>query len=260
MATTRPGRAWALRVGLCVAAVGCRAKPVPGDAEPPAPPEPPPATTSRETPPPGCDELGAVELSLEPELLSLACKDDFRDCSGHTTLTVSSCAAAPIELHELLLRPVPPLQPPVVSVGDVRIEPGGTWTMALEFRDHGVYEVSLAPLVRRPGDPELRVGTARLTVENPARERAFEACRECNGDWSRHGMLSVEGCVCRTHDAGTRCDDADDCEAMCIEWERGSGFRCSEFTTEWGCHSYLPHGWSKVRHPEGTVPPYVCVD
>lgn len=245
-------RAWSVTTALGLIAVGCRAYLVPPPVEPPSQPE---------APPPGCDELGPVLLSVEPSPLSLTCENGHRDCSGRATLSVHSCAATAIEVHEVLLSPAPPLRPPVVSVGGtVRIEPGATWTMELELEERGVYELSLGPIARRPGDPEIRLGTTTLTVDNPAREQAIAACRECNGDWSRHGIFSTEGCVCRTGDGGTPCDDGADCKGHCMARQPESGFRCSEFTTEWGCYSYLPEGWSKERHPEGTVEPYVCVD
>jgi hypothetical protein len=261
MVVMRTRQAWGLLLGLGMSVVGCRTSPVPIHAEHATQLEPVPVEARLEAPRPGCDELGPVLLSVEPALLSLTCKDGFHECSGRTTLTVRSCAAAAIEVHEVLLSPAPPLRPPVVSVvRTVRIEPGSMWTMELELDQTGVYELSLGPVARHIGDPEISLGTTTLTVDNPAREQAVMACRECNGDWGRHGMLGIEGCVCRTHDGGTPCDDGADCESQCIERERGSGFRCSAFAREWGCYSYLPDGWSKQRHPKGTTEHRVCVD
>ena len=93
-------------------------------------------------------------------------------------------------------------------------------------------------------------------------ERAERECRECNGEWGPHGMLQLEGCVCRTRDGGTPCDDGADCEGQCIARGSEAELTCSEFTSLWGCYSYLPVGWSKQRPPRGKAlaPPMVCAD
>jgi hypothetical protein len=246
---------------LGLAVLGCRTKPALDEGSV-APPGPAPASAPV-TLPPGCDELGPVLLSVEPERLLLTCKDRHHECSGRATLTVSSCAAEAIEFQEVMLTPAPPLRPPVVrSDRVVRLEPGDAWTMELELDHRGVYELSIPPFATSGKEPRTTVGTATLTVENPARDQAIAACRECNGDWGNHGMFGIEGCVCRTSDGGTPCDDGADCKGQCIERAPQSGFRCSEFTTEFGCYSYLPEGWSKQRHRKGVgvVPPRVCVD
>lgn len=248
---------------LGVGMLGClNLPPVPNP--PPAGLEPSPQQESAPAvPPPGCDEVGAVLLSVEPSRVSLACKGSHHECSGRATLCVHSCAARAIEFDGVVLSPAPPLRPPIVSAErTVRLEPGQTWTMELELDHHGVYEIALPPLATVAGDPPLDPRAATLTVDNPAREQAIVACRECNGDWGGHGIFGLEGCNCRTRDGGTPCDDRADCEGLCVERVQGSGFRCAEFTTMWGCYSYLPEGWSKQprRRGESVAPPYQCVD
>jgi hypothetical protein len=261
-----PGQAaWrlVLTLGLGIGLVACRAKPGPADDGPVIGPEPAPAKPPSPVRPPGCEELGPVSLSIEPAVLLLTCKDRHHECSGRATLTVHSCAAEAFEFHEVILTPAPPMRPPVVRTDRVvRLEPGDAWTMELGLDHSGVYELSLPPIAASGEGPRASFATATLTVENPARDQGMAACRECNGDWGNHGMFGIEGCVCRTRDGGTPCDDGADCESKCIEQVPGSGFRCAEFWTTWGCHAYLPEGWSKQRprKGEGIVPPYVCID
>lgn len=260
MAPTRRQGVCRLVLVLGVGLAGCRTKPESGDTGPIPRPE---STSAKapDAPPPGCDELGPVLLSVEPPLLSLTCKDRHHECSGRTTLTVRSCAARALEFHEVMIDPAPPLRPPVVSFGGVvRLEPGDTWTMELELEHLGIYELSLGPVAMSSDGPAIRLGTATLTVDNPAREQAMAACHECNGDWGRHGMLGIEGCNCRTRDGGTPCDDGADCQAQCIARVPETEFRCSEFVSVWGCHHYLPVGWSKQRRGKGVEAHYMCVD
>jgi hypothetical protein len=246
--------AWSLVLALGMTLPGCRTTSRPSDAEP----EPPMAPLM--APPAGCDELGAVLLSVEPAQLSLTCKDEFRDCSGRAKLTVHNCAARAFELHEVLMSPAPPMRAPVVRAGGmIRLEPGGTWAMELELDQMGVYELSLGPVAMSPG-PSISVGTTTLTIDNPAREQAIGACRECNGDWGRHGMLGIESCNCRTRDGGTPCDDGSDCEGECMARAGQAAFTCARFSSNWGCYAYLPDGWSKERHPENATAHYVCAD
>jgi hypothetical protein len=249
-----------LVLGLGVILSGCRARHEGGDAGSVAQPEPVVAKEQALVPPPGCEEVGKVLLSVEPAHVSLVCEDGFERCSGRATLTVRSCAARAFEFHEVWLRPAPPVSSPVIHSDDVRLEPGQVWTTEIVLEHVGTYELELDPLVRSPGEPALTVGTAALIVENPARDRAMEDCRACNGYWGPQGMMQREGCNCRTRDGGTPCDDADDCEAQCVAREPEDGFTCSAFAHLYGCYSYLPEGWSKQRRRKNVVPPAVCAD
>jgi len=86
-----------------------------------------------------------------------------------------------------------------------------------------------------------------------ARPATPEVCKACNGHWGRHGLANVEGCLCRTKDAGKVCRTAKDCESQCVAKdepdteivEKGppaKGFflgRCHEFATYFGCGRLL---------------------
>ena len=50
-----------------------------------------------------------------------------------------------------------------------------------------------------------------------------------------------------------------DCLGMCVRSEQG-GYRCSEFGAMFGCHNYLPDGWSLEEHPKPVRIPYICID
>ena len=114
--------------------------------------------------------------------------------------------------------------------------------------------------------------TAGPATRTPPRTAA--ACRACNGEWGVHGLLQVESCLCRTHDAGKQCRDGLECEGECL-LDPGQadvvnpgpprrGFflgRCSEFDHVFGCNKLLmdgtaAHGPTVLDEPPGDV----CVD
>ena len=101
-----------------------------------------------------------------------------------------------------------------------------------------------------------------------------EACKSCNGVWGVHGLADVEGCLCRTKDAGKTCRDGGECEGACLASEDGfevvdkgppeKGFyrgTCSEFTVAFGCHLFVPTGARKKgpREKEDAADS-LCVD
>ena len=102
------------------------------------------------------------------------------------------------------------------------------------------------------------------TAPSPDREQAMKDCEECNGDWGKHGLAQVEGCICRTKDHGKPCKDGNDCQGTCLKKEKDpkkeDEFTCSEFVTTFGCYSYLPKGWSERSKEEKKQIPYVCLD
>ena len=105
---------------------------------------------------------------------------------------------------------------------------------------------------------EQLIATGTLEILNTIQAKAEAECTECNGDFGPHGMMGRVSCLCRMQDAGTPCDDGKDCEGDCISGD--DGFVCSEFETVFGCHSYLPDGWSETPHPTPVAVPTVCVD
>jgi hypothetical protein len=108
-----------------------------------------------------------------------------------------------------------------------------------------------------------------------ARPATAEGCKVCNGQWGRHGLANVEGCLCRTKDAGKLCKSGKDCESQCVAKDKpdaeivdkgppAKGFflgRCHEFATYFGCGRLLR---DKVMAGSpvllGEPPPTICVD
>ncbi|HEX6271970.1 MAG TPA: hypothetical protein VFZ53_02975 [Polyangiaceae bacterium] len=116
----------------------------------------------------------------------------------------------------------------------------------------------LVPAVRRKG----------------ARPRTETECRTCNGAWGVHGLSQKPDCNCRTSDAGKRCRDGVECEALCVAAETpereitepGSpprGFwvgKCSEFATVFGCYRPIEDGAGAKPVALAEPPQMLCVD
>ena len=114
--------------------------------------------------------------------------------------------------------------------------------------------------------------TARAEKTRPQTRQACDACR---GDWDRHGIAEVEGCICRTKDAGKTCRDGADCEGQCLVADdahfevAGAGppprghyvGKCSEFETTFGCFRMLDRGArAKGPLPAEEAARHICVD
>jgi hypothetical protein len=94
-----------------------------------------------------------------------------------------------------------------------------------------------------------------IEVVDADRARALRVCRACRGTFGPQGIAQVEGCVCRTRDAGKSCHDADECEGDCIAEAPEVITRspvplgrpigtCSENVGDLGCVALVPHGAS----------------
>jgi len=226
---------------------GCGGTPPPGTSEPvPAtPPSDPPCT-------------GVVVESREVEM---TCESEtsfwYGSCSGQMVLLVKNCLEAGIEMRTLELtekegeRKIVWTFEPGTVVG-----PGKEWAFERVLPvGEGEYDLMLTCGL---DEKSTIVEWIDLVVTNPAMVKARDACEACNGDFDSHGMLGIVSCLCRTADAGRPCDDGNDCEGKCISGE--SGFTCSEFFTVFGCHSYLPPGWSQQTHTTPVKIPHICVD
>jgi hypothetical protein len=108
-----------------------------------------------------------------------------------------------------------------------------------------------------------------------ARPTTAEACQACNGQWGKHGLANVEGCLCRTKDAGKVCKSGKDCESQCVAKDQpdteivekgppAKGFflgRCHAFATYFGCGRLLrDKGTAGSPVLLGEPPPTICVD
>jgi hypothetical protein len=205
--------------------------------------------------PPVCNRDGfgfEVERSLD-----LAC-DANLFCHGDAHLRVRNCRAASLAAQFHLSFPER-----VVNIELAPIAPGRD----VSYPVHLGREESPVVSARFSTDDGLDAAiVSTLHVTASARDRARAECDACHGDWGRHGMLGLEGCLCRMADAGRECEDARDCEGECVATGHrivrqghpprrlANGTipvaetlvvavgRCSEFRAQFGCHAYVPEG------------------
>lgn len=252
-------RAFALSVCLGLG-VGCGRGAVPAQAPPVASSQLLPQRASDQSvrpPPSPCDGLDGVSTMETPLILEADCDPGAIGCSVQLPLTIRNCTSEPLVLREIELE----------SAGEdgstIIYEPehgallrGEAWVF-----DAMAFVGSFSMVVRYEQDGPQQTDPRPLDVTHPRRDEAIAECETCNGDWGRHGMMGVTGCLCRTTDGGTPCDDGLDCEAKCLS-ASGGGYECAEFVTTFGCRSYLPDGWStqKTSGAFGRRVPRSCVD
>ena len=245
--------------------MGCAPSPPPAVSAPPPSPAAPPPAASPPAPPPlvapspakaACRD-GTIVVEAPPT--DTVCADPNRfwagSCEVPFEVRFHNCTASPLEIAEVTL----------AADGSTRIQwsfdpgtgpgPGEVWTFARSILlPAGTYE--LRATFASAGAPAAEA--VDLVVTSTTLDAAKAACVACSGDFGGHGMLGTVGCLCRTVDAGQPCDDGNDCEGKCIS--RDGGFQCSEHVTVFGCHAYLPRGWSEQPHPKRTRIPSICVD
>lgn len=228
-------------------------------------------------PPDPC--AGASGLVAEAGDVEMTCADAHRDCAGEVVLTVRNCTDAPVEIvrveWEALAEESGRWEPRLTRSFDPRpLPPGEVFTDLWTERRAGRRRITV--VARGPSGP-LSVPPVAFELRNPALEAARRACEACDGIWGRHGMAGVEGCNCRTRDAGSPCRDSDDCEGLCVftrferrtdsagqVWARPVG-ECSERTMIFGCHSIIRSGAAsdpevRVFPGRGLTAPYICID
>jgi hypothetical protein len=183
--------------------------------------------------------------------------DSFRpgSCATSLEVLVHNCGVMDISVLGMKLH----LKNKVMlewTTDDVVIPPGETWTRdGMSGPDAGEYSMEVHLMLGESADAWEWVD---FKVINAQMSAAMQACDDCNGQWGPHGISGTVGCLCRTGDAGTACDDGKDCEGKCISTD--GQFECSEFFSVFGCHSYLPYGWSEETHESPTNAPFICVD
>jgi len=213
--------------------------------------------------------------------VDLECTDGHRGCGGELPVAVRNCLAEPVRVSRLTLRDDQDAATVLVDFDPLpTLGPRAAWSHPVVMSRARELEVEVE-LIRADGT-RFAVGM-RASVRNPRREEAMARCRECNGDWGRHGLLGLEGCLCRTVDEGGECRDGRECEGTCLyertELVRKGGVscrdgycnatldlvvpvgRCSEFVTTFGCHHYLPDGVADEAPFVGHYSvPYRCCD
>jgi len=216
-----------------------------------------------------------VEIDLE-------CEDRHRNCRGELPVAFRNCSAEIALVSRLVLRSDWDRTSMMVELDPLPVvRPGESWSHRVTVSWPRGFEIEIETLAL---DGEPRSVTMRASVRNPHREEEMARCRECDGDWGRHGLLGLEGCNCRARDAGEECRDGRDCEGTCL-YERSERVqeasescgpdgmchvtlelfvlvgRCSEFVATFGCHHYLPDGISERGPFMSSYPaPYRCSD
>jgi hypothetical protein len=127
----------------------------------------------------------------------------------------------------------------------------------------------------RSTQPQPAATQPAAQASNATKPTTPEACKSCNGIWGKHGLAQVEGCLCRTKDAGKVCKTQKDCESQCVAKEEpdteivekgppAKGFflgRCHEFVSYFGCDRLLRNNdFTGSPVLLGELPPKICVD
>ena len=233
--------------------------------------------------PPPC-AAGQLAVANHGVTLDLECTDGHRRCSGQLPIAVRGCRARPLAVREMRLYEAGSNRGTEYTFDPLRpLGAGEVFVHRVPVRQAQRYDIEV-DLIELDGTPLAPLALS-AEVRNPALAAARDRCRECDGEWGRHGLLQLEGCRCRAADAGEECRDGRDCEGLCL-YERfevtqperplscvgescsyafAMGVpvgRCSEFVTMFGCHSYLPDGIAE----RGPFPArsyrasHVCVD
>ena len=199
----------------------------------------------------------AVRIEI-PKISSLRrCLHGWDECEGEVPVSIENCLSVEVRAEDVRLESVHALSVTASSEPWSPIAAGERATRAVRVHDaatyHAVVRVRVPPRTTQPGYTVLGAWSNEGTVENPVYLRAREACKACNGDWGRHGIMQREGCICRSRDFGKVCRDGDECDGDCLfqrveNLGHGLGRRvgkCSELVGDFGCVSYIAHGESK---------------
>jgi hypothetical protein len=198
-------------------------------------------------------------IAIEAPIADSVCEDPDRfwpgSCTVPIVITVRNCTGDAVQVSEIALAGDGWTMIQWTLEAGAGPAPGETWTFSRTTAlPDGTYQIHVSA---DNGSP-LQTDWVELVVTNTTLEKAEAACTACSGVFGAHGMMGIVGCLCGTADAGRPCDDGDDCEGECISTD--TGFACSDHVTVFGCHSYLPPGWSALPHPAPVKIPYKCVD
>lgn len=207
-----------------------------------------------------CRDKAGLVVSVSP--LDLVCKHRDRfssgSCQGRAPIVLTNCGPKALTVDHITQREIrvaPYTAVTVFRIDKPSLEPGEQRKVVSSHLRAARYRITvqLQGVAATP--------TATLLVRNPTVAAARERCRACKGDFGGHGMSGIISCLCRMPDADKPCSDGDQCQGKCISTPKG--FRCSKHRTVFGCHGYLPRGWSrkpKPKHGLGRRIPSICVD
>jgi hypothetical protein len=153
-----------------------------------------------------------VELQVSPSV-DLTC-DERRVCQAMVVVTVRNPTAEAATLHSIEARGETLLALKSVEPPGVTLAPGASWSTTLPLSRAGQWWLSLDVSL---GEREWKnAPRAKVVVRDRVVERERAECRACRGDWGPHGLVGLEGCICRAKDAGKVCRDGRDCEGECV--------------------------------------------
>jgi len=226
------------------AAAKLPSKPKPATASKPSKPE----QKAAEKVPPVCapGELSVTLLETESDI---KCDAEWANCTGELELAARNCTGefqtfVRIELYDGSRRvQVLEFSPAPIA------PPGKIWREGIPWREPAelVAEVYYHP----PGQTGEQSVRGPIRIVNKALSAAKSACEKCQGVWGRYGVNKIEGCNCKTSDAGKVCIDGDDCQGYCLfQRYNGEGREeglCSDTQRLSGCYPIIFHGASQQQ-------------
>lgn len=207
-----------------------------------------------------CRDKAGLVVSVSP--LDLVCKHRGRfssgSCQGRAPIVLTNCGPKALTVDHITQREIrvaPYTAVTVFRIDRPSIEPGEQRKVVSSHMRAARYRITvqLQGVAATP--------TASLLVRNPTLAAARARCRACKGDFGGHGMSGIVSCLCLLPDADKPCSDGDQCQGKCVSTPKG--FRCSKHRTVFGCHGYLPRGWSRRPKPKRGLRrriPSICVD
>ncbi len=201
--------------------------------------------------PPSCAP-GELTVRLSETESDIKCDEGWTNCTGALNLVARNCTAefqtfVRIAVYEGERRlQVLEFSPAAIA------SPGGIWRESIPWNTPG--ELSAEVFYNPPGqngsEHEHSV-RAPIKIGNKALAAAKAACVQCSGVWGRYGMNKVEGCNCKTSDAGKTCYDGDECQGYCLfqryDSEAHEEGICSETQHLVGCYGIIFKGASKFQ-------------
>ncbi len=225
---------------------------------PPPPPPPPPPPIEPPTCAPGDNTVTLLETESE-----IKCEDGFVNCVGEVKLAARNCTGefqlfSRVEIYEDSRRiQVLEFSPAPIAPPNKIWREGIPWNTPASL----IAEVFYHP----PGQTGEQSVRGPVRIVNKPLAAAKEACQNCQGVWGTWGVNKLEGCNCKTTDAGKMCIDGDECQGYCLfRRYNGEGREegmCSDTQRLVGCYPIIFKG-AKDRPP--ILPPprkrETCVD
>lgn len=186
---------------------------------------------------------------MQPIEVSLKCDESWEKCESDIPLRAKNCTGEfqsvyRLEMYENGRRSLELEFDPAPVVGN-----GTTWKEMIPWTTQGDLEAVV--FFRPPGSSGEQSVRGSIKIANKGLSSAKAACEQCSGVWGRYGVNRIQGCNCKTTDAGKVCNDGDDCQGLCLfrrydDQAREEGV-CSEQQRMTGCISIVMKGQSQLK-------------